>query len=339
MIEVEGLTKYYGPVLGIKDVSFSVDKGEILGFLGPNGAGKSTTMRILTCFMPPTSGAARVHGFDVFRDSLEVRRRVGYMPESVPLYTDMSVRTYLSFVAELKGMKGKGRRAAVDRAIEECALQGVNGRYVGKLSKGYRQRVGLAQALIHDPEVLILDEPTMGLDPRQIIEIRRLIRNLRGQRTIILSSHILPEVSQVCDTMIIINKGSLVAQKSTPEQLNASLKSSNQIFLQVDGSPEEVTSALDSLEGVLSVVLKEPVSGQINNYIVESGSDMDVRGRVAAAVTGGGWGLLELRPLGLSLEEIFIQLVTEEQPPDAPSDHPAQGTEAAEDAHDIEEAR
>jgi len=331
MIEVEGLTKYYGPVLGIEDVTFCVEKGEILGFLGPNGAGKSTTMRILTCFMPPTRGTARVQGFDVFRDSLEVRRRVGYMPENVPLYTDMAVRTYLSFVADLKGIKRKRQSAAVDRVIEDCGLQGVNGRYIGKLSKGYRQRVGLAQALIHDPEVLILDEPTIGLDPRQIIEIRRLIQNLRGERTIILSSHVLPEVSQVCDNVIIINKGCLVAPKSTPEELDANLKSFNRVFLQVDGSPPKVISALENLEGVISVVSKESVSERINNYIIESDRDMDLRRQIAATITGSGWGLLELRPIGLSLEDIFIQLVTEEARPESPADHPDQGAETAAD--------
>jgi ABC-2 type transport system ATP-binding protein len=329
MIEVEGLTKYYGPVLGIKDVTFCVDKGEILGFLGPNGAGKSTTMRILTCFLTPTSGTARVEGFDVFKDSMDVRRRVGYMPENVPLYTDMSVRTYLSFVAELKGIRGQGRRAAVDQVVEECGLQEVDGRYIGKLSKGYRQRVGLAQALIHDPSVLILDEPTIGLDPRQIIEIRRLIKNLRGQRTIILSSHMLPEVSQVCDSVIIINKGSLVAQKSTPGELDAGLKSSNKVFLQLDGSPLEVTNALKKLDGVLSVALQESGSGQISNYIIESRRDMDVRRQIAATVAANGWGLLELRPIGLSLEDIFIQLVTEEIAPEAPAQYPAEGLPAA----------
>ncbi len=322
MIEVEGLTKYYGHVLGIKDVTFYVEKGEILGFLGPNGAGKTTTMRILTCFMPPTSGTARIKGFDVFKDSLEVRRRVGYMPENVPLYTDMSVRAYLSFVSDLKGIKGVQRRTAVDRVIEECGLQGVNGRYIGKLSKGYRQRVGLAQALIHDPEVLILDEPTLGLDPRQIIEIRRLIKNLGGERTIIISSHILPEVSQICNSVIIINDGCLVAEKSTPEELDASLKHSNKVFLQVDGPPSEVISSMKNLDGVLSIVKRDQLGGHINinNYVVESMRDKDVRRQIAASVASNGWGLLELRPIGLSLEDIFIQLVTEEVHPELPAE-------------------
>ncbi|MBW2305461.1 MAG: ATP-binding cassette domain-containing protein [Deltaproteobacteria bacterium] len=337
MIEVEGLTKYYGPVPGIKDVTFCVEKGEILGFLGPNGAGKTTTMRILTCFMPPSSGTARVKGFDVFKDSLEVRRRVGYMPENVPLYTDMPVRAYLSLVAELKGVRGRLRRAAVDRAIEECGLQGVNGRYIGKLSKGYRQRVGLAQALIHDPEVLILDEPTIGLDPRQIIEIRRLIRNLKGERTVILSSHILPEVSQICDNVIIINKGCLVAEKSTPEELDASLKRSNQVFLQVDGPSSAIISALKNLDGVLSVAQRDEVAGHINNYVVESMRDIDVRRHIAATVADNGWGLLELRSIGLSLEDIFIQLVTEETHSEVPLENSMQGIQKAAETSSPEE--
>ena len=334
MIEVEGLTKYYGPVLGIKDVTFSVKKGEILGFLGPNGAGKSTTMRILTCFITPTSGTARIDGFDVFKDSLEVRRRIGYMPENVPLYTDMPVGTYLAFVSDLKGMRGQKKRTAVDRVIEQCGLQGVNGRYIGKLSKGYRQRVGLAQALIHDPDVLILDEPTIGLDPRQIIDIRHLIKNLRGERTIVLSSHILPEVSQICDTMIIINKGSLVAQKSTPEELDAHLKNTNRVFLQVEGPSAEIIKALQGLNGVLSATLKERISGHVNTYIVESERERDVRRHIAAAVSGAGWGLLELRPLGLSLEDIFIQLVTKEEHPVPHEDHSPK-TVTKENAHDV----
>src|SRR3990167_5897585 len=212
MIEVQGLTKQYGPVTAIRDVSFRVEPGQVVGFLGPNGAGKTTAMRILSCFMPATSGAARVAGYDVFRQSMEVRRRIGYLPENVPLYTDMRVAPYLDFVAEVKGVGRAERRGRIAEVMERCLITDVQNRLIGKLSKGYRQRVGLAQAIVSDPEVLILDEPTIGLDPRQITEIRSLIKSLAGKHTVILSTHILPEVSMVCTGVVIINKGSIVAQ-------------------------------------------------------------------------------------------------------------------------------
>ena len=304
MIEVEHLTKRYGDVTAIDDLSFSVRQGEILGFLGPNGAGKTTTMRILSGYMPPSAGRARVAGYDVTENSLEVRRRIGYLPETVPLYPEMTVCAYLEYMAALRGV-ARPARAAV-QAMEACGVADRRDTLIGKLSKGYRQRVGLAQALIHDPEVLILDEPTIGLDPRQIIEVRNLIKSLGGKRTIILSTHILPEVSQVCERVMIINKGRLVAE-DTPERLTAGLRGAQQLFVQVARPTRETASVLQSIAGVLRVHEKE--SGR---YEIESALDGDPRPKIAEAVVQHGWGLLELRPVGMSLEEIFLTLTTED---------------------------
>src|SRR6059036_1527470 len=251
MIEVQRLTKCYGPITAIRDVSFSVAPGEIVGFLGPNGAGKSTTMRILACFMPASSGTARVAGYDVFRESLEVRRRIGYLPESVPLYGDLRVAPYLDFVAEVKGVGRAERRRRVAEVMERCLITDVQHRLIGRLSKGYRQRVGLAQALLGDPEVLILDEPTIGLDPKQITEIRALIRSLAGQHTVILSTHILPEVSMVCDGVIIINGGRIVAQ-STESELVAQVFPTARVELRVAGASGDVAQALRAVPDVLN---------------------------------------------------------------------------------------
>lgn len=311
MIEVEGLTKYYGPVPAIQDVSFTVEKGEILGFLGPNAAGKTTTMRILTCFMPPTRGRARVAGYDCLEQPLEVRRRIGYMPENVPLYNEMPVSDYLYFVAEVKGIPRRDRFAQIARVMDACGLEEVAHKANGKLSKGYRQRVGLAQALLADPEVLILDEPTVGLDPKQIIEIRNLIKSLAGERTIILSTHILPEVSMICQRVVIINEGKMVAV-DTPENLTARLQSSAQVLLQIEGPPEEVADELSRVEGVLSVERQSDDGGPAHTYLVSSLPATDVRRELAAAVLRRQWGLLELRGLVLSLEDIFVRLVTQE---------------------------
>ncbi|TKJ29802.1 MFS transporter [bacterium (candidate division B38) B3_B38] len=312
MIEVENLTKYYGNLAAIENITFRVEKGEILGFLGPNGAGKTTTMRILAGFFPPTSGTARVVGYDVVNDSIEVRRRIGYMPETIPLYKDMRVKEYLDFVAEVKGIPRKTRKSKIEKVMKECGATEVSHRLIGKLSKGFQQRVGLAQALLHDPEVLILDEPTIGLDPKQIIEIRQLIKGLAGERTIILSTHILPEVSMTCQRVIIINEGKIIAM-DTPENLNKQLQKLTQIFLQVEGPPEEVASQLGKVKGVVKVTKKEEVSPGVWNYIVESSKDLDVRKGLAQIILSHQWGLLELRPLGMSLEDIFVKLVTAEE--------------------------
>ncbi|MGH7431837.1 MAG: ABC transporter ATP-binding protein [Candidatus Methylomirabilales bacterium] len=311
MIEVEGLTKVYGNTTAIDSLTFTVQQGEVVGFLGPNGAGKTTTMRVLSCYMPPTSGTARVGGYDIRTQALEVRRRIGYLPEHVPLYTDLTVTQYLTFVAEAKGLSRLTRRQRVGEAIERCLLQDAGGRIIGKLSKGYRQRVGLAQALLGDPPILILDEPTIGLDPKQIIEIRSLIRDMQGERTVILSTHILPEVSMVCQRVIIINEGRIVAV-DTPETLTRRLQRSTQVLLQIDGPPDQVSVRLREAPGVLQVVMKDG-AGALRRYLVETDKDRDLRQELARVVCTSGWGLLELRPVDMSLEDIFIRLVTEEE--------------------------
>jgi ABC-2 type transport system ATP-binding protein len=312
MIEVEQLSKSYGPIKAIEDVSFVVEKGEILGFLGPNGAGKSTTMRILTCFMPPTSGTARIAGYDIFTESLQVRRRIGYVPENAPLYTDMPVVSFLKFVAEVKGLSRRERLRQVGQVMDDCAIRDVQHRYIGKLSKGYRQRVALAQALLGNPDVLILDEPTIGLDPRQIIDIRQLIKGLAGEKTIILSSHILPEVSMTCQRVIIINRGRLVAV-DTPENLTTKLQTSSRLLVRVEGPAADVVRALGGVSGVQTVKEDGSAPGQVVTCVIESKKDRDVRKDVAAAVVRQNWGLLELRPVDLTLEDVFVRLVTEEK--------------------------
>lgn len=311
MIEAQGLTRYYGDRPAVDEVSFRAERGEILGFLGPNGAGKTTTMRMLTCFLPPTRGTARVAGFDILDDSMEVRRRIGYLPENVPLYTDLTVTGYLEFVATLKGMPRSGRTARIGRVMEECGVTEVQSRPIGKLSRGYRQRVGLAQALVNDPDVLILDEPTVGLDPRQIIEIRHLIRSLAGQRTVILSTHILPEVSLLCQRVIIINEGRLITD-DTPENLSRSLRTSSVVEVEVRGDDEGARRCLLDVGGVGAVSLLESHDG-VHRYRVETGEGQDRREDVSAALIGAGFGLLALTPRDVSLEDIFVRLVTEEE--------------------------
>ena len=309
MIQVQGLTKYYGDVPALRNVSFQVERGEVVGFLGPNGAGKTTAMRILVGYLPPTEGKATVAGYDVFHDSLEVRRRIGYLPETVPLYGEMTVRDYLEFMATIRGTKRPGTRA--DEVMEIVNISDHAERQISKLSKGYRQRVGLAQALIHDPEVLVLDEPTIGLDPKQIIEVRELIRQLGEDHTVILSTHILPEVEQVCERVLIINEGQLVAE-DTPEKLTARLKGAERVYLQVavDGDASarlpQLVQALKEVEGVTSV--ESLGNGALE---IECALGADRRADLAARAVGGGWRLLEMRPVGMSLEEIFLRLTTE----------------------------
>jgi len=311
MIEVDHLTKRYGPVTAVDDVSFRVEKGEILGFLGPNGAGKTTTMRVLTGYMPPTEGRAVVAGYDVFTNPIEAKRRIGYLPETPPLYPDMTVREYLAFVARIKlGKASKADRAMrVDHAMKRAHVDDMADRHCGKLSKGYRQRVGLAQALIHDPEVLILDEPTAGLDPKQIIETRDLIRSLAGNHTIVLSTHILPEVAHTCQRVIIINKGRVVAV-DTPENLTHQLKGAATLYVQIEANGD-APQALSAIPGVTKVSVAD-THAQFTGYEIESEPNRDVRRDVARTVVDQGWGLLELRPMRMSLEEIFLQLTTEE---------------------------
>ena len=308
-IEVEGLTKYYGATVALEDVTFRVEQGEILGLLGPNGAGKSTAMRILTGYLPPTSGTARVAGYDVVEESLEVRRRIGYLPENVPLYTDMTVRAYLDFVARAKQLSQ--RTGSVEWAMDAVRVDHVADSIIGRLSKGYRQRVGLAQALLGDPEVLILDEPTVGLDPNQIIETRSLIKALGGDRTIILSTHILPEVSMVCGRVVIINRGTVVAV-DTPDALTRQLTGADRIALTVRGPAREVARRLGQVPGVVNVTHQPATNGAVR-FEVDAQPDRDVREHLAAAVVMGGWGLQEMRAQSLSLEDIFLQLTTSEE--------------------------
>jgi ABC-2 type transport system ATP-binding protein len=318
VIEVQHLTKRYGPITAVDDVTFRVERGEILGFLGPNGAGKTTTMRVLTGYMPPTEGKALVAGFDVLDQPLEAKRRTGYLPETPPLYPDMTVRDYLGFVARIKGVPRQERRTRIAGVMERTRIADVATRHCAKLSKGYRQRVGLAQALLHNPDVLILDEPTAGLDPKQIIETRKLIKELAGDHTIILSTHILPEVSQTCQRVVIINKGRVVAV-DTPDNLTARLRGSESMYVQVDGGNGDVRAALESVPGVTRVATAD-TRERIVGFEVDSEKGRDVRRELAAAVVTHGWGLLELRPMRMSLEEIFLSLTTE----DAASAAPAQ---------------
>jgi ABC-2 type transport system ATP-binding protein len=310
VIRVEHLTKNYGPRVAVADVTFEVAKGEVLGFLGPNGAGKTTTMRILTGYLPPSGGRAEVAGFDVARQSLQARANIGYLPETVPLYPDMSVHTYLDFMAKIKGIKE--RRKEVDLTMEKARIAHRADDAIGKLSKGLRQRVGLAQALLGDPSVLILDEPTSGLDPKQIIETRNLIKSLGGEHTVVLSTHILPEVAATCSRIVIISNGRVVAE-DTPENLDRRLKGADSIAVTVRGPREAVTRALRSVPHVLSVQADSdgrPVGNQLSAYTIQSEVGADVREALASAVVKGGWGLTELRPAHLSLEEIFLQLTT-----------------------------
>jgi ABC-2 type transport system ATP-binding protein len=312
MIEVSGLTKYYGSVAAIKDVSFTVEAGEIVGFLGPNGAGKTTTMRILTCFFPPSHGVARVCGLDVVDDSVEVRRRVGYLPENVPLYGDHTVNSYLDFVAEVRGLERSKRRRRVGEVMERCGLEGVSHRRISTLSKGYRQRVGIAQALVHDPQVIILDEPTIGLDPMQIREIRELIRELSGQRTVIVSTHILPEVSMICTRALIINRGRIVAA-DTPENLAFGLKSGYRISMELESrNPQEALQMLQEVDGVKSVRLTRDSMSPPWVLSVEVEHGKDPRGELARMVVERGWSLLEMKRQEMTLEEVFLELVTDE---------------------------
>ena len=316
MIEVESLTKRYGRATAVDGISFRVEKGEILGFLGPNGAGKTTTMRILTCYLPPTGGTARVGGYDVFAQPMEVRRRVGYLPETPPLYPDMEVREYLAFCAKIKGVAPKERQARVANAVEKCRVGDHRSTLIGKLSKGYRQRVGLAQAILHNPDVLILDEPTAGLDPKQIIETRELIRGLGGDHTVILSTHILPEVSMTCGRVVIINKGRVVAEDS-PENLTRRLKGAGTLRLEVRGDETPILEAARAVPGVLGVHAR----GGHDDVVVldvEAEVGADVRSDLAAAVVGGGHGLLGLQQMGMSLEDVFLHLTTTDDGAEAP---------------------
>jgi len=313
MIEVKNLTKWYGATLAVDRISFHVDAGSVVGFLGPNGAGKSTTLRMLTCFLPATSGTATVDGFDVFRQSVAIRRRIGYMPESVPLYPEMRVREYLMFRAALRGIAGKQRRAAVDRASEQCWLsapEDMTRRRMDQLSRGYRQRAGLADCLLHDPPVLVLDEPTIGLDPAQIREMRNLIRRLGEQHTVILSSHILAEVEQICGKLIVISGGRLVAH-GTPAELRQRVTGPSRLIVELKGGePEAMAKAIGAIEGITGV--EHARAGNWTRLSVQSGKDSDLRPEVAATAAAKGYQLRELRREIGSLEDYFIQITYEQ---------------------------
>ncbi|MGE3277428.1 MAG: ABC transporter ATP-binding protein [Vicinamibacterales bacterium] len=310
MIEVQQLSKHYGPFTAVDNVTFRVEPGEILGFLGPNGAGKTTTMRIITGYMPASEGKVVVAGHDVFDEPLEAKRRTGYLPETPPLYPDMTVREYLTFVARLKGVPRREVVDRVDTAMKRTWVADMASRHCGKLSKGYKQRVGLAQAILHNPDVLVLDEPTAGLDPKQIIETRQLIRELGGAHTIVLSTHILPEVSQTCQRVVIINKGKVVAV-DTPEGLTARLRGSVTIYVQAAAPAADAGPALAGVPGVTRAAVTAERDGLVEIEI-DSERGHDIRRDVAAAIVGRGWGLLELRPMRMSLEDIFLSLTTEE---------------------------
>ncbi len=311
MIKVYELSKRYARTTAVDRISFEVARGQIVGFLGPNGAGKTTTMRMLTCFLPPSAGTATVAGYDVLEEPLEVKRRIGYLPETPPIYPEMETADYLKFVGNLKGLAGADLQKRIDYACERCAITDVKQKLLGKLSKGYRQRVGLAQAIIHNPDVLVLDEPTAGLDPKQINETRDLIRGLAGDHTIILSTHILSEVEQTCEQVIIINQGQLVATDSV-RNLQARARGAESVLLEVSGrngslETEKVKQRLEQVSGVGQVRCKQQVDSRAL-FEVESQKGRLVRGDLARAIVEAGWDLNELRPAAMSLEQVFLQL-------------------------------
>ena len=308
MIQVQNLTKRYGNLVAIDNVSFRVGQGEILGFLGPNGAGKTTTMRIISGYMPPTDGTVRVGDFDVLEDPIKAKRQIGYLPENPPLYNDMTVQGYLDFVADIKNVSGKNKKAKIDLAMERCGITDVRKRLIGNLSKGYRQRVGIAQAIVHDPAVLVLDEPTIGLDPKQIIEIRYLIKSLAGDRTVILSTHLLPEVTMTCTRVVIINEGKIVLEESL-ETLSQRVNGAQMLFLKLNYNDKsnDVNEKILSLPTVSEV--KESAYGE---FIIQTKGGADIREELVKMVVENGWGLLELRPLTHALEEVFLRVISTE---------------------------
>ena len=306
MIEVQDLTKYYGTKMALDKVSFTVRKGEVLGFLGPNGAGKSTAMKIITCYLSPTEGTVKVDGLDVFEDSLEVRKRIGYLPETPPLYLDMSVKNYLEFAAKIKGVGAKALKGSVDTVVEKCGITQYYNTQCRALSKGFRQRVGIAQAMVHNPHVLVLDEPTIGLDPIQIVEIRELIKSFGGEHTVVLSTHILSEVDMTCERVIIINDGVVVAEDST-KNLRSNVPQMDRIFAEVRGAAQELRSKLEKLPGVVAVK-EEPQPDNIVRFTIEADNKTDIRPDIAKTVVNENIELLELKNLSLSLEDIFIKV-------------------------------
>lgn len=312
MIELKNVTKYYGNFPAVTDISFKINRGEIVGLLGPNGAGKSTTMKMITGFMPPTSGELTIDGYDIVHESIEARKKIGYLPETVPLYTDMTVYSYIEYMGKLRGLNNKNIKSKADHVIEICKLGDYKNSLISKLSKGFRQRVGIAQAIIHEPEVLILDEPTIGIDPNQVVETRQLIRNLSGEHTLVLSSHILPEVSSICERVLIINEGEIAAS-DTIENLSSLVAGKSKMEVDIIGSPESIKTKLEKIEGVRSIDLwVKKSSNEYTTFSIESDISVDIRAEVSKTIVENKWGLLRLESMGMSLEDIFLKITTSE---------------------------
>ncbi len=312
MIELENVTKNFGDFPAITGISFRVEPGEVLGFLGPNGAGKTTTMKIITGYMPPSSGKVTVAGYDIVSQSLVARRHIGYLPETVPLYTDMTVGEYLGFMGTIRGMTRDRIRSRVGDVIDICRLEEYQSSHISKLSKGFRQRVGIAQAILHEPEVLILDEPTIGIDPIQVVETRQLIKNLAGDHTVIVSTHILPEVSTLCQRVIIIHEGEIVAVDA-PENLSTRLRGSERIELEIRAPQDEAVRIIESIEDVTGVMTRTPADPGFLSFHVDTLAGSDARAEIASTVVGRGWDLLTIRSIGMTLEEIFLNLTMSEE--------------------------
>ena len=312
MIELKNITKYYGDFPAVTNISFKIERGEIVGLLGPNGAGKSTTMKMITGFMPPTSGELSVGGNDIVSQSIEARRRIGYLPETVPLYTDMTVYSYIEYMGLLRGLNKKNIKSKVDNVIEICKLEDYRNSLISKLSKGFRQRVGISQAIIHEPEVLVLDEPTIGIDPNQVVETRQLIKNLSGEHTLILSSHILPEVSSICERVLIIHEGEIAAS-DTIENLSSLMSGKNKVEADIIGSPQAIVAELEKINGVKSVQFSiNKSSNEFSTFSIESEINSDIRSEISKIIINNDWGLIRLQSMGMSLEDIFLQITTTE---------------------------
>ena len=311
MIEVRNLTKNFGNFPAITDISFNVEQGEILGFLGPNGAGKSTTMKIITGFLPPSSGTVTVAGYDIVTESLDARRHIGYLPETVPLYTDMTVSDYLEFMGKIRGMSSHRVKQRIDDVIQNVHIEDYRSTIIEKLSKGFRQRVGIAQAILHEPDVLVLDEPTIGIDPIQIVETREMIKELGGEHTVIISTHILPEVSMICERVIIIHEGQIIAVDK-PANLGSRLSGADRILLDIKGPQQDVLAGLRGVDGVEDVERERAEQRGVSTYTIVAQQGVDVRPKLATKVVESGWDLMRLEAIGMSLEEIFLRLTTEE---------------------------
>ncbi|MGQ0794007.1 MAG: ABC transporter ATP-binding protein [Deltaproteobacteria bacterium] len=306
MLKVQNISKKYGDLVALDDVSFQVNRGEVLGFLGPNGAGKTTTMRIITGYMPPTDGTVTIADLDILENPIEAKSKIGYLPENPPLYFDMTIRDYLGFVADIRGVPKSKKKDRIIYAMDICAIAEVRGRLIGNMSKGYRQRIGIAQALIHDPEILVLDEPTVGLDPKQIIEIRELIKSLAGERTVVLSTHVLPEVTMTCSRVVIINEGRIVLEE-TIHGISDKVRGGEDLFLKIGSPSERIAERIISIAGVLDVSESAP-----GEFLVRPKEGQDVRDELSRLAVQSNWGLLEMRPLTHTLEQVFLRVISTE---------------------------